>query len=86
MIREVGGRHDTWTGGFAKASPAVDRLIELGYNARLIKTDRPRLAGCYNGSIYTYEADAPENIIKEAELYRHTPEYFTGLARRLMVH
>lgn len=72
----VWGRHDTWTGGYAKASPTVGRLNELGYKAELIKVDRPKLAGRYNGSVFTYRTDAPDNIRREAELYRYTPEYF----------
>ena len=81
---DVDGKGDTWTGGFAEASPAVERLKALGYEAELVKRPPQQAYGrTIRGSIYSFRTNAPDDIVSEARGYRWTSEYKEAELARL---
>ncbi|MGR3295866.1 MAG: hypothetical protein ACUZ8A_06530 [Candidatus Bathyanammoxibius sp.] len=77
-ITDVGGRSDSFTGGFARANPAVERLKSLGYEAEVVQT-RPAQhafggARITAGPVYAIQSNAPESVVSDARDYEFTPE------------
>ena len=84
-IYDVGGRSDSFTGGFAIADPAVTRLKALGYQAELAKKTLPPPAKGRSGfSIYSIKTNAPEAVVEEAKVWRFTPEGQAALTEELL--
>lgn len=87
MIYDMGGRHDTFTGGFADAQPTTERLQELGYDAEMVSRQfHPDhvSARLQMFRIYSVETNAPKIVVMEAMGWRFTPEYFQRLVKKLL--